>query len=73
MNKFFKIVHTTYEKDRKEITGMFNPKSNKATPKKQATSDNISKKKTTMNYYDDEFDYEYEEEEDDNESFDSYV
>jgi hypothetical protein len=54
------------------MTGMFNPNSNKATPKKQATSESISKKKSTMNYYDDEFDYEYDAEEDNNDDFDSY-
>ena len=51
---------------------MFNPKNSKATSKKPTASDNSTRRKSTMSYYDDEYDYEYEEEEDENEDFDSY-
>lgn len=52
---------------------MFNPKNSKTTtPKKQTASNYSGKKKSTMNYYDDEYDSEYVEDEDDNEDFDSY-
>jgi hypothetical protein len=72
MNNSFEIVYTTYEKDGKEMKGMFNPKNSKATSKKQTDSDTPKKKKSTMNYYDDEYDFEYDEEDEDNDDYDSY-